>query len=62
MHLTLFIFVFTILFSNKAFAYLDGGTGAMILQFILAAIAGIVAYIGITVDRFKKFFKKIFKR
>ena len=34
-------FVFVILFNNKAFAYLDPGTGSIIVQMIIGGLVGV---------------------
>ena len=46
------------LFNTKAFAYLDPGTGSIILQGILGAIAAGVSYCSIYWQKIKKFFNK----
>jgi hypothetical protein len=50
-----------ILKSTKGYAYIDPGTGSIILQSILAAIAGIIGYITFFWQKTKAFFKKIFR-
>ena len=56
---TLIISFILILFSNnKAFAYLDPGTGSIILQSILGAIAAGVAWGGMYWQKIKNFFNK----
>ena len=55
-------FVFVILFNNKAFAYLDPGTGSIILQAILGAIAAAASYCAFYWNKVKNLFKKIFKK
>ena len=52
------IFVFK---STKSYAYIDPGTGSLILQAILAAIAGAIGYITFFWQKTKAFLKKIFK-
>ena len=54
-------FVFVILFSNNAFAYLDPGTGSIILQAILGAIAAGATWCSIYWQK-KIFFSKTKKR
>jgi hypothetical protein len=51
-------FVFTFLLNNKAFAYLDPGTGSIILQSILGAIAAGASYCAIYWKKIKNFFNK----
>ena len=55
------IFLFFISVSN-AFAYLDPGTGSIILQTIIAVLAGISAWITIFWAKIKNFFKKLLKK
>jgi hypothetical protein len=45
-------------FNTKAFAYLDVGTGSIILQGILGAIAAGATYCSIYWQKIKKFFNK----
>jgi hypothetical protein len=59
MNKILIISLIFILFSNdNAFAYLDPGTGSIILQSILGAIAAGVAWGGIYWQKIKDFFNK----
>lgn len=55
-------FIITIFFSNKAFAYLDPGTGSIILQSILGAIAAGASVGTIYWQKIKNFFNKKFKK
>ena len=55
-------FVFVILFSNNAFAYLDPGTGSIILQAILGAIAAGATWCSIYWQKVKNFFSKKTKK
>ena len=52
------IFCFTLVFSSPAYAYLDPGTFSIILQSILAAIAGIVATYKMWIFKIRNFFKR----
>ena len=56
--LTLVIFLSN---SNYAFAYLDPGTGSIILQAILGALAGLTFFTNFW-QKVKNFFKKLFKK
>ena len=47
---------------NNAYAYLDPGTGSIILQAILGAIAAGLSYCAFYWNKVKNFFKKIFKK
>ncbi len=51
-----------IIVPSKAFAYLDPGTGSIILQAILGFIAASVATISIYWTKFKTIIHKIFNR
>ena len=51
-----------IIFPIKAFAYLDPGTGSIILQAILGAIAAGLSYCAFYWNKVKNFFRKIFKK
>ena len=57
--LTFLIIVFV---SNPAYAYLDPGTGSVILQIILSSIATGVAFLAIYYNKFKLFLKNIFSK
>ena len=52
------LFIFIIFLNNKAFAYLDPGTGSIILQSILGIIAAVVSYGAIYWQKVKNFFNK----
>ena len=56
----LFIFCF-LLSSTNAYAYIDPGTGGILHQAILAAIAAIGAYVTLYWRKFKNFMSRIFK-
>jgi hypothetical protein len=45
-------------FNTKAFAYIDPGTGSIILQGIVGAIAAGASYCTIYWQKIKKFFNK----
>ena len=62
MKIILVSFLFLISFSVNAFAYLDPGTGSIILQLIIAGITGSIAYIVFYYRKFKDLLKKIFKK
>jgi hypothetical protein len=48
--------------SNNAYAYLDPGTGSIILQAIFGLIAAIGAYITLFWRKFKDLIRKILKK
>mgnify|MGYP001414595096 FL=1 len=55
------LITFLTIFNSSAFAYIDPGTGGIILQ----AILGFIAFVGATITlywrKFKELLKKIFK-
>ena len=51
-------FFFTIFINNKAFAYLDPGTGSIILQALVGAIAAGATYCSMYWQKIKNFFNK----
>ena len=51
-----------IIFPTKAFAYLDPGTGSIILQAILGFIAASITTISIYWTKFKSLISKLFKK
>jgi len=55
-----FIFCFVLVGTN-AHAYIDPGTGSILLQALLGVIAAIGAYITLYWRKFKNFLEKIFK-
>ncbi|MFL2852756.1 MAG: hypothetical protein ACJZ8J_02540 [Candidatus Pelagibacter sp.] len=46
---------------NQAYAYIDPGTGGILLQALLGLVAAIGAYITLYWRKFKSFINKIFK-
>jgi len=54
--------IFTIFLFNNAYAYLDPGTGSIILQSILGAIAAGTTFCALYWQKIKNFFKKKFKK
>ena len=52
------VVVVTLFFADNAFAYLDPGTGSVILQVIAAAVLGALFTIKSYWHRFKAFFSK----
>tara|TARA_X000000368_G_scaffold404532_1_gene380683 strand:- start:692 stop:895 length:204 start_codon:yes stop_codon:yes gene_type:complete len=57
--LSIFIFFLS---SVKAYAYLDPGTGSMIIQALLGVLAAIGAYITLYWRKFKNLINKIFQK
>lgn len=47
---------------NNSYAYLDPGTGSIILQAILAFLAAVAAYTTYAWSKIKIFFSKFFKK
>tara|TARA_B110000977_G_scaffold23238_1_gene27924 strand:+ start:1173 stop:1373 length:201 start_codon:yes stop_codon:yes gene_type:complete len=58
---TLF-FLYFFLFTSSAHAYLDPGTGSIILQAILGAFAAFLSTLYIFWEKVKNFFRKVFKK
>ena len=58
---TLF-FLYFFLFTSSAFAYLDTGTGSIILQAIVGAFAAFLSTLYIFWEKVKIFFRKVFKK
>ena len=54
----LIINIFIILIGNKAYAYIDPGSGSIIIQAILGAIAAVGTTASIYWSKIKKFFTK----
>ena len=52
----------SLLFTTKTFAYIDPGSGSILLQAIIAAIAGAGTAISIYWKKIKLFFTKILKK
>ena len=50
--------IFVTFFNNIAFAYLDPGTGSIILQLILGAAAAVATYCSMYWQKIKEFFNK----
>tara|TARA_Y100000992_G_scaffold248553_1_gene180189 strand:- start:256 stop:426 length:171 start_codon:yes stop_codon:yes gene_type:complete len=48
--------------TKSAHAYLDPGTFTIVVNFIIALFAGIIAYITMFWIKIKNFFSKIFKK
>ena len=58
----IFCFLYILFSSNNAYAYLDPGTGSIILQALIAAIALVSSYLGFYWRKVKDFFKKLSKK
>ncbi len=54
-------FAFSLNLANPAFAYLDPGTGSMILQILLGGVAGVLMVGKLYWARCKEIFSKVFK-
>ena len=50
--------IFYLIFQTQAFAYIDPGTGAFIIQTLIAVMGAIVFYLGYPIRLLKRFFKK----
>ena len=60
-NITLF-FLYFFLFTSSAFAYLDPGTGSIILQAIVGAFAAFFSTLYIFWEKVKILFRKVFKK
>jgi hypothetical protein len=58
----IFVFLFSGIFAQKAYAYLDPGTGSYIFQLIIAAAIGGLFVIKLFWTRIAPFFKNLFSR
>ena len=47
---------------NQSYAYIDPGTGSMLVQAVLAAIAAVSVSIGIFWHRIRSFLNRLFNR
>ena len=54
----LFFLPFVFLFANRAYAYLDPGTGSMLLQGLIAGIMAVATVTGIFWSRVRAFFSR----
>tara|TARA_Y200000002_G_scaffold278056_1_gene232200 strand:+ start:100 stop:303 length:204 start_codon:yes stop_codon:yes gene_type:complete len=55
------LFLYFLLFQNYAYAYIDPGTGSILLQALLGFVAAVGAYITLYWRKFKNFVYKVFK-
>ena len=62
MHLFIFTLVVYLLTISKSLAYIDPGTGSIILQAILGLIAAAIAAISFYWNKFKLLIMKLFKK
>ena len=58
MRFLILLIFFNVFFLSKAQAYIDPGSGSIILQALLGALAAAGATVSIYWDKFKNFFKK----
>ena len=59
---TLYFLSITLFFINPAYAYLDPGTGSIILNLIIGAAAAGLTFISVFWQKVKNFAKKYFKK
>lgn len=57
-YFNILVFYFAFVFLTPAHAYIDPGTVSIVLQSILAAIAGVAATYRLWISKIKSFFKK----
>lgn len=58
----LIIVLFLFLFTSPVYAYLDPGSGSMLLQGLIAGVLAVVATIGMFWSRLKAFFGRFINR
>jgi hypothetical protein len=51
-----------LIFVNQSYAYIDPGTGSMLVQAVLAAIAAVSVSIGVFWRRIRSFLDRLFGR
>jgi len=51
-----------LIFVNQSYAYIDPGTGSMLVQAVLAAIAAVSVSIGIFWHQIRSFLNRLFNR
>jgi uncharacterized membrane protein len=56
------LLVFCLLFATDAFAYLDPGTGSILVQGLIAAVAAVVTYTSLYWQRTKAWFRSMLRR
>ena len=61
-NISIFVIIFSLILSTNSYAYIDPGSGSIILQAIIAAFAGAGTAITIYWKKVKLFFSKIFKK
>lgn len=54
-----YLFFFAIIYTTEAYAYFDPGTGAFIVQAVIAFFAAIAFYLGYPIRLIKTFYQKI---
>lgn len=59
---TIAILSITIFFPNNVYAYIDPGTGSLILQVIIASIAAFIAFSKNTLNYIKKKLRNFYKK
>lgn len=57
-----FVIIFSIGFTSPAYAYIDPGSSAYLIQALVALVAAVAFYIRHPVTLIKDLFKKIFKK
>lgn len=59
---SLCLFIIFIVFPQNSYAYLDPGTGSIILQALAAALAAIITTVSVYWLKIKNFFNKFFSQ
>lgn len=60
LNLTIFLFIFCLLFPGEADAYLDPGTGSYIIQLVIAGLLGVSFTIKLYWKRIRGFIFRLF--
>ena len=58
----IYVFIINIVLQSKAFAYIDPGTGSMVLQIIIAAVTSIFYGLIVFKNKIITLFRNIFKQ
>lgn len=58
----IYVFILNIVLPSKAFAYIDPGTGSMVLQIIIAAVTSIFYGLIVFKNKIITLFRNIFKQ
>ena len=60
--MSIFVFLFSGIFAEKAYAYLDPGTGSYFFQLLIAAAIGVLFTVKMSWKKASVFFKNLFSK